>query len=71
MPGAVPRTFALALNNATLPFTPALANQGCKQALLKDQGLLNDLNICKGSMTHAAVARDMGYELVPAIEALS
>ena len=36
MPGAVARTSTFALNNATLPFTLALANKGWKQALLDD-----------------------------------
>jgi alanine dehydrogenase len=62
MPGAVPRTSAFALNNATLPFTLALANQGYQRALRDDPGLRNGLNIHKGKITHAAVARDLGYE---------
>ena len=33
MPGAVARTATFALNNATLPFTLALADKGWKQAL--------------------------------------
>ena len=71
MPGVVPRTSAFALNNATLPFTLALANQGCQQALLNDQNLCNGLNIYKGKITHAAVARDLGYEYFSAREALT
>ena len=71
MPGAVPRTSAFALNNATLPFTLALANQGYKKAMLQDNGLLNGLNIHQGRITHPAVAKDLGYEYVPAIDAIS
>ena len=71
MPGAVPRTSAFALNNATLPFTLALANLGYKQAMQADSGLMNGLNIYKGSVTHAAVASALGYEHTPAKEILN
>ena len=71
MPGAVPRTSAFALNNATLPFTLALADKGAKQAMLDDPHLLNGLNVHRGKVTYADVARDLGYEYVPAREALN
>jgi alanine dehydrogenase len=44
MPGAVPRTSTFALNNATLPYTLALANKGVRQAALDDPGLLSGIN---------------------------
>lgn len=59
MPGAVPRTSTLALNNATLPFVVKLANQGYKQALLSDSHLMNGLNIAFGHVTHQGVAADL------------
>jgi alanine dehydrogenase len=71
MPGAVPHTSAYALNNATLPFTLALADKGAKRALLEDHHLLNGLNVHRGRVTHEDVARDLGYEFVPAREALT
>jgi len=71
MPGAVPRTSAFALNNATLPFTLALADKGAKQAMLDDPHLLNGLNVHRGMVTYADVARDLGYEYVPARDALT
>ena len=71
MPGAVPRTSAFALNNATLPFTLALANKGPKQALMDDPHLLNGLNVHRGRVTQEDVARELGYEYVPAREALA
>ncbi len=71
MPGAVPRTSAFALNNATLPFTLALADKGAKQAMLDDPHLLNGLNVHRGKVTYEDVARDLGYEYVPAREALN
>jgi alanine dehydrogenase len=71
MPGAVPRTSAFALNNATLPFTLALADKGAKQAMLDDPHLLNGLNVYRGKVTYEDVARDLGYEYFPAWEALT
>lgn len=56
MPGGVARTSTFALNNATLPFTLALANKGWKQALLDDEHLLHGLNVCEGKITYEAVA---------------
>lgn len=60
MPGAVSRTSAFALNNATLPFTLALANKSHKKALQDDPHLANGLNVYEGAITHEAVARDLG-----------
>jgi len=71
MPGAVPRTSAFALNNATLPFTLALAGKGPRQAMLDDPHLLNGLNVHRGKVTYQDVARDLGYDYVPAREALA
>lgn len=63
MPGGVARTSTLALNNATLPFTLALANKGAKQALLDDPHLLNGLNLHNGKVTCAAVFEALGRQL--------
>jgi len=60
MPGAVARTSALALNNATLPYVRALADKGWQQALAADPGLKAGLNVVDGRVVHAAVARDLG-----------
>ena len=62
MPGCVARTSAFALNNATLPFTLALANKGWQQALKDDVHLRNGLNVHEGKVTYEAVAKDLGYE---------
>jgi len=70
MPGAVPRTSTFALNNATLPFALALADKGAKQAMLDDPHLLEGLNVHRGMVTYEDVARDLGYDYVPAVEAL-
>lgn len=70
MPGAVPRTSTVALNNATLPFACELAKYGVK-ALLKDPHLLNGLNVHRGHITHQAVAEALDQEYKPAIEVLA
>jgi len=57
MPGAVPQTSTYALNNATLPFTLSMANQGWKKAMRRDANLLNGLNIHEGLLTYEAVAQ--------------
>jgi alanine dehydrogenase len=61
MPGVVPRTSTLALNNATLPFVLALADMGLKEALTLDAHLANGLNVHRGHVTHPAVAHELGY----------
>jgi len=65
MPGAVARTSTLALTNATLPFVVQLAEQGYRAAVEKSMHLRDGLNIHRGRVTHAAVARDLGYQYEP------
>jgi len=71
MPGAVARTSTFALNNATLPFTLKLANDGYRQALGNDGHLRAGLNIHKGQCTYKAVAEEFGLDFLPPEEALS
>ncbi len=71
MPGAVARTSTFALNNATLPFVLALANKGYRRALTDDQYFRDGLNVCRGHLTHAAVARDLGITYTDALNALT
>ncbi|MDH5265272.1 MAG: alanine dehydrogenase [Betaproteobacteria bacterium] len=61
MPGAVPRTSAYALNNATLPFTLQLADLGWKRALAANPHLRAGLNVCEGKVTYREVAQALGY----------
>jgi len=68
MPGAVARTSTFALNNATLPFTLALADKGYKAALAGNPHLLAGLNVHKGDITYRAVSEALG---VPFKEAAS
>jgi alanine dehydrogenase len=60
MPGAVARTSAFALNNATLPFTLAMADKGAEVALTEDAHLLAGLNVYRGQVTYRAVATATG-----------
>jgi alanine dehydrogenase len=56
MPGAVARTSAFALNNATLPFAVRLANLGAEAAMKADPHLAMGLNVSGGKIRHQAVA---------------
>ena len=69
MPGGVARTATMALNNATLPYALALADDPIN-SLFRDKNLQNGLNIHKGKVTYKAVAEALGYPYVPADEAL-
>ncbi len=71
MPGAVPKTSTYALNNATLPFTLALADKGAHQALLDDVHLRGGLNIHRGMLTEQHVAEAQGLEFVEPLDALA
>src|SRR4051812_21152087 len=64
MPGAVARTSAFALNNATLPFVLKLAGLGADEAMRRDPHLANGLNVSAGKIRHRAVAEalDLPFE---------
>lgn len=63
MPGAVPYTSTIALNNATLPYTIQLANKGWKQACKDNEELKKGLNVIKGDVVYEAVSKtfDLPY----------
>ena len=65
MPGAVARTSAFALNNATLPFAVQLANKGAVAALKANAHLAMGLNVADGEITHKAVADALGQPHKP------
>jgi alanine dehydrogenase len=65
MPGAVARTSAFALNNATLPFTLALASKGAEKALREDVHLAHGLNVHDGKIAHEAVALALNLPFAP------
>jgi alanine dehydrogenase len=64
MPGAVARTSAFALNNATLPFVLRIASMGADAAMAADPHLAAGLNVSGGTIRHQAVAEalDLAYE---------
>src|SRR5688572_7771720 len=66
MPGAVARTSAFALNNATLPFVLKLAGQGAEAAMKADPHLAMGLNVSGGKIRHQAVAEALGLPFEPA-----
>lgn len=70
MPGAVARTSTFALNNATLPFTLALANQGARAAMAANAHLRAGLNIHQGKTAHRAVADALKLPFTRAEQAL-
>lgn len=70
MPGAVARTSTFALNNATLPFTVALANKGYRNALAEDVHLRQGLNVAEGKVTYRAVSEAHGMDYVAPEEVL-
>ncbi len=62
IPGVYARTSTLALTNATLPYIIEIADRGCRQAFIKDQGLAKGLNLAKGKITCKPVAEAHGME---------
>lgn len=70
MPGGVARTSTFALNNATLPFTLALADKGYRRALAEDAHLREGLNVHEGRITYEAVATAHALAYTPATEVL-
>ena len=70
MPGGVPRTSTIALNNATLPFLVNLANRGYQKALSEDKNFLAGLNVHKGEVTYKAVADVFGHTYIEPEEAI-
>ncbi|MGJ7588168.1 alanine dehydrogenase [Staphylococcus shinii] len=56
MPGAVPRTSTIALNNATLPYAQQIAGKGYLKALQDNEALSLGLNTINGELTNKGVA---------------
>jgi len=71
MPGAVARTSAVALNNATLPFTLQLADKGWKRACAENPHLAAGVNVHAGRVIYAAVAEAQGLACQPIAEILA
>jgi alanine dehydrogenase len=64
MPGAVPATSTVALTNATMRYTAALADKGWKDALRADPNLALGLNTHAGLLTNAPVGEALGLDAV-------
>lgn len=65
IPSAVARTATKALENATLPYIIDLADNGYRGAFKENKNFRNGLNLCRGRVTHEAVARDLSHSYVP------
>ena len=63
MPGAVARTSARALTNATLPYAIEIANKGWKKAMQDNKEIKLGANVVSGNVTYKAVAEafDLAY----------
>jgi alanine dehydrogenase len=64
MPGALPRTSTLALNNATLPYAVEIADKGWKKAMQENFEIRRGANVVSGHVTYNGVADTFGFEHV-------
>jgi alanine dehydrogenase len=71
MPGAVPITSTHALTNATLPYVLALAGLGPAEAIRRDPGLREGLNVAGGRLVNETVAAATGLPHGAAEQALA
>ncbi len=62
MPGALPRTSTLALNNATLPYAVEIANKGWKKAMQENAEIKRGANVVEGKVTYSGVADAFGLK---------
>jgi alanine dehydrogenase len=65
MPGALPRTSTLALNNATLPYIAEIANKGWKKAMKENPEIRAGANVVEGKVTYNGVAEAFGLKHEP------
>ena len=65
MPGALPRTSTLALNNATLPYAIEIANKGWKKAMQENPEIKRGANVVEGKVTYKGVADAFGLKYTP------
>ncbi len=65
MPGAVPRTSTLALNNAIFPYLMEICQRGLEPALRALPSLALGVNCYQGMVTHRGVAQAQAREFVP------
>jgi alanine dehydrogenase len=65
MPGALPRTSTLALNNSTLPYALEIANKGWKKAMQENPEIRLGANVVNGQVTYKGVAEAFGLKYEP------
>ena len=65
MPGAVAKTSARALTNATLPYAIEIANKGWKKAMLENKEIRLGANVVLGEITYKAVAEAFDLPYTP------
>ncbi len=65
MPSALARSATLALADATLPYVVKLADHGLATACASDPGLAAGVQLYRGDVTHAGIARDLGLAYMP------
>jgi alanine dehydrogenase len=65
MPGALPRTSTLALNNATLPYVLEIASNGWKKAMRQNPEIKAGANVVAGKVTYRGVAETFGLKYEP------
>ena len=70
MPGAVAQTSTYALNNTTLSYGLAIANQGLEEAIAGDEPLRLGLNTYGGACVHKVVADSLELDFTPLEELL-
>lgn len=68
MPGAVPHTSTVALANATYKYGSMIAKFGLEEAVKKDAGLANGVNIYNHKCTNKNVADSLGLEYTDLFE---
>ncbi|MFC2949810.1 alanine dehydrogenase [Virgibacillus sediminis] len=70
IPGAVPRTATVGLTNVTVPYAQQIAAKGVRRAVEESAPIRTGVNVAGGKITYESVARDLGYNYIPAEEAI-
>lgn len=70
MPGAVPYTSTVALSNATFRYAMQMADLGLEEAVRRDPGLANGVNIYDHKCTNRNVAASLGLDFTPITEVM-
>ncbi len=70
MPGAVPYTSTIALANATFKYGMLMAELGLEEAVRRDVGLANGLNVYCGKVTNRNVAAALNLEFTTPLDAI-